>query len=66
VSKGRSKMTTIRDIMQVGVGMPDRENFTRDILGIPVSRSARATIFSAESATLDELSRPQSNSFEFT
>ncbi|MGH7854185.1 MAG: hypothetical protein ACREP3_12140 [Candidatus Binatia bacterium] len=35
-------MTTIRDIMQVGVGMPDREkfeNFTRDILGIPVSRS---------------------------
>lgn len=62
-------MTTIRDIMQVGVGMPDREkfeNFTRDILGIPVSRSARATIFSAESATLDEISRPQSNSFEFT
>jgi 2,3-dihydroxy-p-cumate/2,3-dihydroxybenzoate 3,4-dioxygenase len=35
-------MTTIYDIMQVGVGMPDREkfeNFARDMLGFPVSRS---------------------------
>lgn len=35
-------MTTIHDIMQVGVGMPDRErfeDFTRDILGLPASRS---------------------------
>jgi 2,3-dihydroxybiphenyl 1,2-dioxygenase len=35
-------MTTIHDIMQVGVGMPDREtfeNFARDMLGFPVSRS---------------------------
>jgi 2,3-dihydroxybiphenyl 1,2-dioxygenase len=33
---------TIRDIAQVGVGIPDREkfeDFTRDILGFPVSRS---------------------------
>jgi len=30
-------MTTIHDIMQVGVGMPDREkfeNFARDMLGL--------------------------------
>lgn len=36
-------MTTIHDIMQVGVGMPDRErfeNFARDMLGFPVTRSA--------------------------
>jgi 2,3-dihydroxybiphenyl 1,2-dioxygenase len=36
-------MTTIHDIMQVGVGMPDREgfeNFTREMLGFPVTRSA--------------------------
>jgi catechol 2,3-dioxygenase-like lactoylglutathione lyase family enzyme len=35
-------MTTIRDIMQVGVGVPDRErfeNFARDMLGLPASRS---------------------------
>ena len=35
-------MTTIRDIMQVGVGIPDRErfeNFARDMLGFPASRS---------------------------
>src|SRR5262245_22043571 len=35
-------MATIHDIMQVGVGMPDREsfeNFARDMLGFPVSRS---------------------------
>ena len=35
-------MTTIQDIMQVGVGMPDRErfeNFARDILGFPASTS---------------------------
>ena len=35
-------MTTIHDIMQVGVGMPDRErfeNFARDMLGFQVSRS---------------------------
>jgi 2,3-dihydroxybiphenyl 1,2-dioxygenase len=35
-------MTTIHDIMQVGVGMPDREgfeNFARDMLGLPISRS---------------------------
>ena len=36
-------MTTIHDIMQVGVGMPDRErfeNFARDMLGFPASRSS--------------------------
>jgi len=35
-------MTTIHDIIQVGVGMPDREgfeNFARDMLGLPTSRS---------------------------
>lgn len=35
-------MTTIHDIVQVGVGMPDRErfeNFARGILGFPVTRS---------------------------
>jgi 2,3-dihydroxybiphenyl 1,2-dioxygenase len=35
-------MTTIQDIMQVGVGMPDRErfeNFSRDMLGVPASSS---------------------------
>ena len=35
-------MTTIRDIMQIGVGVPDREkfeNFARDMLGFPASRS---------------------------
>ena len=35
-------MTTIRDIMQVGVGVPDRqrfENFARDMLGFPANRS---------------------------
>lgn len=35
-------MTTINDIMQVGVGMPDREkfeNFARDMLGFPANRS---------------------------
>jgi hypothetical protein len=34
-------MTTIHDIMQAGVGVPDREkfeNFARDLPGIPVSR----------------------------
>ena len=36
-------MTTIRDIMQIGVGVPDRErfeNFARDLLGFSASRSA--------------------------
>ena len=35
-------MTTIQDIVQVGVGMPDRErfaNFSRDILGFPATAS---------------------------
>lgn len=35
-------MTTIHDIIQIGVGMPDREkfeNFTREMLGFPASRS---------------------------
>ena len=35
-------MTTIHDIMQVGVGMPDLErfeNFARDMLGFPVTKS---------------------------
>jgi 2,3-dihydroxy-p-cumate/2,3-dihydroxybenzoate 3,4-dioxygenase len=35
-------MTTIRDIMYVGVGMPDREgfaNFSRDVLGFPATVS---------------------------
>lgn len=35
-------MTTIHDIMQVGVGMPERERFetfARDMLGFPVTRS---------------------------
>jgi hypothetical protein len=35
-------MGTIRDIVQVGVGVPDREkfeNFARDLLGLPVTRS---------------------------
>jgi 2,3-dihydroxy-p-cumate/2,3-dihydroxybenzoate 3,4-dioxygenase len=42
-SKGRSTMATVHDIVQVGVGMPDRErfeNFARDMLGFPVNRSA--------------------------
>jgi 2,3-dihydroxybiphenyl 1,2-dioxygenase len=36
-------MTTIHEIMQVGVGMPDREifeNFAHDMLGFPASRSS--------------------------
>ena len=35
-------MTTIKDIMQVGVGVPDRdkfETFAQDLLGFPTSRS---------------------------
>jgi 2,3-dihydroxybiphenyl 1,2-dioxygenase len=35
-------MTTIKEIMQVGVGVPDRENFenfAREMLGVSVSRS---------------------------
>src|SRR5689334_17044552 len=35
-------MTSIRDIIQVGVGMPARETFekfARDLLGFPTSRS---------------------------
>src|SRR4029077_3682702 len=35
-------MTTIQDIMQIGVGMPDREefaNFARDMLGLPATTS---------------------------
>jgi 2,3-dihydroxybiphenyl 1,2-dioxygenase len=35
-------MTLIKDIMQVGVGVPDRaalENFARDLLGFPTSQS---------------------------
>ena len=35
-------MATIYDIMQVGVGVPDRERFekfARDMLGFPVARS---------------------------
>jgi 2,3-dihydroxybiphenyl 1,2-dioxygenase len=40
-------MTTIHDIMQVGVGVPDLEkfeNFARDMLGFPVSRSPSGEI----------------------
>jgi 2,3-dihydroxy-p-cumate/2,3-dihydroxybenzoate 3,4-dioxygenase len=40
-------MTIIHDIMQVGVGMPERqafENFARDMLGFPVSRSPDGTV----------------------
>src|SRR6266850_3299069 len=40
--EGRSIVTIIQDIMQVGVGVPDREkfeNFARDLLGISTSRS---------------------------
>ena len=40
-------MTTIHDIIQIGVGMPDREkfeNFTRDMLGFPASRSADGNV----------------------
>jgi 2,3-dihydroxy-p-cumate/2,3-dihydroxybenzoate 3,4-dioxygenase len=40
-------MTTINDIMQVGVGVPDLEkfeNFARDMLGFPVSRSPSGEI----------------------
>ena len=36
-------MTTIKEIMQIGVGMPDREsfaNFSHDMLGFPVAASA--------------------------
>jgi len=35
-------MTTIQEIMQIGVGMPDRErfaNFARDMLGLPAATS---------------------------
>src|ERR1700751_6478909 len=35
-------MTTIQEIMQIGVGMPDREefaNFARDMLGLPATTS---------------------------
>ena len=35
-------MTTVRDIMQIGVGMPDPErfaNFARDMLGLPATTS---------------------------
>ncbi|HEX2930233.1 MAG TPA: VOC family protein, partial [Candidatus Binatia bacterium] len=35
-------MTTIKEIMQIGVGMPDREsfaNFSRDMLGFPITAS---------------------------
>jgi 2,3-dihydroxybiphenyl 1,2-dioxygenase len=40
--EGVSNMTTIREIMQVGVGVPDRESFAifaRDLLGLPVTVS---------------------------
>jgi len=40
-------MTTILDITQVGVGVPDREgfeNFARDMLGFPVSRTADGAV----------------------
>lgn len=40
-------MTTIHDIMQIGVGMPDLErfeNFARDMLGFPVRRSLDGTV----------------------
>ena len=40
-------MTTIHDIMQIGVGMPDLErfeNFARDMLGFPVSRSMEGKV----------------------
>jgi hypothetical protein len=35
-------MTTIKEIMQIGVGMPDREafaQFSRDMLGFPTTNS---------------------------
>jgi len=40
-------MTTIQEIMQVGVGMPDLakfESFTQDMLGLPASRSPEGNI----------------------
>ena len=40
-------MTTIQEIMQVGVGMPDLakfESFTQDMLGLPASRSPAGNV----------------------
>jgi hypothetical protein len=40
-------MTTIQDIIQVGVSMPDREgfaNFVRDMLGLPAATSPDGNI----------------------
>jgi 2,3-dihydroxybiphenyl 1,2-dioxygenase len=40
--KGKSTMTTIQDIVQIGVGVPDRERFTsfaREMLGFPAVTS---------------------------
>ena len=40
-------MVTIREIMQVGVGLPDRErfeNFVRDMLGFPAGRSSDGNV----------------------
>ncbi len=40
-------MTTIQEIMQIGVGMPNREElekFVRDILGLPVTASAHGNL----------------------
>src|SRR5262245_53182003 len=40
-------MATIKDIMQIGVGIPDRETFARfshDILGFPTANSPDGTV----------------------
>ena len=40
-------MSTIKEIMQIGVGMPDRETFARfshEILGFPITNSRDGTV----------------------
>ena len=40
-------MSTIKEIMQIGVGMPNREtfaHFSRDVLGFPTTNSPDGTV----------------------
>ena len=40
-------MNTIKEIMQIGVGMPDREtfaDFSHDMLGLPTTNSPDGTV----------------------
>jgi hypothetical protein len=54
IQKGSAFMTSIKDIMQVGVGVPDREKsatFARDMLGLPTTDSPNCfTRFSADAS----------------